>query len=249
MLAHELVNYCDNLMRSQRIQDCCPNGLQVQGRTEIRKIITGVTACQALLDAAIQKKADAILVHHGYFWKDDSPCVTGMQYQRLKALLTHDINLLAYHLPLDVLPVFGNNIQLARALDIKVTGEISTTRLPGLLLRGELTHAMRPEELMYFINERLNTTALHITGGHRSIKKVAWCTGASHMFLLQCFEVDAYLTGEISERTVHAAREMHIDCYACGHHATERLGIRALGEHLAKTFDLSVEFVDVPNPV
>jgi dinuclear metal center YbgI/SA1388 family protein len=249
MWSRELVAYCDKLMSAKTIDDYCPNGLQVQGRADIQTIVTGVTACQALIDAAVVKNADAILVHHGFFWKGESPCITGMKYRRLKALLTHGINVIAYHLPLDVLPRLGNNAQFADRLDINVTGEMVVGKLPGLVLQGDLRDEMTPESLAQHINQRLHTSVQHISSGKRTLRRVAWCTGAGQSFLSQCEGVDAFLSGEISEQTVHMAREMGIDYFACGHHATERLGIRALGQHLAETFSFDVQFIDVPNPV
>lgn len=252
MLISELENYLNNLLQAGSIKDYCPNGLQVQGSSQVKKIVTGVTASQALIDAAIDKKADVLLVHHGFFWKNESPIITGMKYQRIKALLDHDINLLAYHLPLDVHPELGNNAQLAKLLDIKVTGLVEEQNPFSVVVKGELDHAISAEEFNQLISAKLARQSLHIaSSSNKLIKTVAWCTGGGQGYieLAAGQRIDAFISGEASEQTTHVAREMDIHFFAAGHHATERYGVKALGEHLAEKFNLDVEFIDINNPV
>ena len=248
-LLHQHIN---TLLQSSAIKDYCPNGLQVQGKTEVQKIVTGVTASQALIDHAITEKADAILVHHGFFWKIESPTITGMKYHRIKALLDHNINLLAYHLPLDVHPELGNNAQLAKLLGIEVTGLVEANNPFSVVVKGQLPDAMLATNFNHLISEKLQRPALHIASrSEKKIKTVAWCTGGGQGYIELAAEqgIDAFISGEASEQTTHVAREMDIHFFAAGHHATERYGVKALGEYLAKQFSLDVSFIDIDNPV
>lgn len=247
-----LLKYLNDLLIPDKWQDYCPNGLQVEGSRIIHKLITGVSACQSLLDEAAKAHADAILVHHGYFWKGEDPCVVGMKRKRLLTLLTHDIALFAYHLPLDAHKEFGNNVQLAKQLAIIITDELAYPNAQfGLGLIGELPKSMTGQELTIHIEHNLQRNPLHIAGQTQAIKRIAWCTGAAQDFIEHAIaaKVDAYLTGEVSERTVHIARENGIHFYAAGHHATERYGVKALGEHLANHFKIEHQFIDINNPV
>lgn len=230
----------------ENFQDYCPNGLQVEGREQVQRLITGVTASQALLDAAVSAGADMILVHHGYFWKGEPQTVTGMKKARIKTLLTHDINLVAYHLPLDDHPEFGNNRRLAEVLDIA-----NPRPLSGLLWEGELKEALSAEAFADYLAERLDRRPLHLGSGPDVIHRVAWCTGGAQGFLPQAVSagVDAYISGEASEPTIHTARECGIHYFGAGHHATERYGVQALGEALAREFGLEHQFIDCDNPV
>ncbi|MBL8259588.1 MAG: Nif3-like dinuclear metal center hexameric protein [Candidatus Competibacteraceae bacterium] len=247
-----LLAYTDRLLAIDTFKDYCPNGLQVQGRPEIGTLIGGVTACQALLDAAVERGADAVLVHHGYFWKGEDPRVIGMKRRRLATLLRHDISLIAYHLPLDAHPEFGNNAQLARALDLTVTGAAGgDPGASGLVLLGTTPRPMSGEDFAAHLSACLGRKPLYICGGDASITALAWCTGAAQSYIELALEAgaNAFLTGEASEQTVHFARENGLHFFAAGHHATERYGVRALGAHLADTFEFSFEFVDIDNPV
>lgn len=226
--------------------DYAPNGLQVEGRKEINRVVTGVTASQALLDAAVEHKADAILVHHGYFWKNEPAVVRGMKRNRLKTLLLNDINLYGYHLPLDAHPELGNNAQLAKMFSIEVLGEV----MP-LVPFGELKTPLSGEALRQRIEVLLDRKVLHSgQGGPAEIRRVAWCSGGGQGFIQQAaeFGVDAFISGEVSEQTIHIAREMGLHFYAAGHHATERYGVKALGEWLEKEHKLEVTFIDIDNP-
>jgi len=247
----ELVNYTNGLLNIHQFADYCPNGLQVEGKPEVRKLVTGVTACQALVDQAIDTSADAIIVHHGYFWKSEDPCITGMKKNRLTSLLKANLSLLAYHLPLDAHPDYGNNAQLARVLEFKVDGRFGRGTSDQLGVYGSLSTVMSADELGAHIRLKLGRTPQHIAGNERPIQRVAWCTGAAQGYIEQAVAVgvDAFISGEISEQTVHVARESGIHFYAAGHHATERYGAQALGAHLANQFGLEHQFIDIDNPV
>lgn len=242
-----ITNYIDGLLDSKSFDDYAPNGLQVQGKTDVRKIVTGVSATQALIEAAIEQEADAILVHHGWFWDKEDPRIIGMKYNRLKLLMDHDISLLAYHLPLDAHPEFGNNAQLANRLDIQIEDVMDKQ---GVGNYGRLPEYISLEKLGENIEKSLVRKPTLISGGDHAIRKVAWCTGGAQDWIHKAAEagVDAYISGEISEHTVHVAREMGVHYIAAGHHATERYGAIALGEHVAAKFGLLCEFVDIDNP-
>jgi len=246
----QLTDYLDGLLEVERFSDYCPNGLQVQGREQVERLVCGVTASQALLDAAVARRADAILVHHGYFWKGEDPRLIGMKYRRLKTLLDAGISLLAYHLPLDAHPQLGNNAQLAKRLGFIVEGGFGGGKGPDIGLYGRLESAQGGEALASRVAEALGRTPLHVAGSETDIHTIAWCSGGAQSYIEEAVAlgVDAFLTGEVSEQTVHIARECGIHFYAAGHHATERDGARALGEHLAQKFDLHQEFVDLDNP-
>ncbi len=242
----KLVAYCDNFLQLEQFKDYCPNGLQVEGKATIRKIVSGVTASQALIDAAIENKADVLLVHHGFFWKGENPVLVGMKYRRIKALMDHGINLIAYHLPLDAHQQLGNNIQFANALSIK---NISNFGNQDLALIGDINKTSG-QELSLKLTAILSRKPLHISSD-RMIKRLALCTGGAQSFISDAIEqgADAFISGEISESTVHIARENNIHYFSAGHHATERFGVQALGLHLAQKYQLDYEFIDIDNPV
>lgn len=245
-----LVEEADRYLNAARISDYCPNGLQVEGRPQVRRIVSGVTASQALIDAAVEAEADVLLVHHGYFWKGENPCITGMKRRRLQTLLANDISLLAYHLPLDVHPEVGNNVQLAAQLGITVEGplEPGNPRTVGLI--GSLAEAMNPHDFARHVQQVLGREPL-LVEGREMIRRIGWCTGGGQGYIDQAISagVDLYLTGEASEQTFHSARENGISFIAAGHHATERYGVQALGEYLAKRFATEHLFIDCPNPI
>jgi dinuclear metal center YbgI/SA1388 family protein len=247
----QLLRFLDDLLLPNKVQDYCPNGLQVQGKPHIKKLVTGVTACQALIEHAIEVQADAILVHHGYFWKGESPCITGMKYQRIKSLLAHDINLYAYHLPLDIHPVLGNNAQLAKLLGIEKPYALEQQSPVGVLMAGEFPDPKTPSQLVELLNKRLGRPCLYISAGEKPINTVAWCTGGGQNYIELAAQlgIDAFITGEVSEQTVHIAREMGIHFFAAGHHATERYGVKAIGELIQQQLSLPTVFVDIDNTV
>lgn len=248
MKREELVSYLDELLAPEKFRDYCPNGLQVEGRGEVRRIVAGVTASQALLDAAVARQADAVLVHHGYFWKGEDGRLTGIRRQRLGTLIGHDINLLAYHLPLDAHPEFGNNAQLARRLGWLAEGRFGDQ---DIAWHGRLAAPADLAALAGNLADVLGRSPLVIGDPARPIRRIAWCTGGAQGYFEQAIAlgVDAYVSGEISEPTVHLARESGVAYLAAGHHATERYGVQALAEHLAGRFGIACEFVDVDNPV
>lgn len=248
MKREELVRYLDELLASARFKDYCPNGLQVEGAADVRRIVAGVTANQALIDAAIEEGADTVLVHHGWFWRGEDSRVIGFRKARLQALLRHDINLVAYHLPLDGQPELGNNARLAALFDWRIEGRYGEQEI------GFFGEAMRPQSLSALSDEvsaALHRPPLVVGDGNRRIERVAWCSGGGQSYFEQAalLGVDAFLSGEISEHSVHLARETGVAYIAAGHHATERLGIRALAEHLTEKLELECRFVDIDNPV
>ncbi len=246
----ELCAACDALLEAEKFRDYCPNGLQVEGRASIGKIVSGVTACAELIARAAAAGADALLVHHGYFWKGESAVLTAYRKRRIAALLKHDLSLIAYHLPLDVHEAFGNNAQLARRLEWRVEGDIHRHDGFPLVWRGRLAKPLELDALADHIGAVLGRSPLAVRGGDHVVDTIAWCTGAGQGYVEQAAAagVDAYLSGEISEQTVHAARESGVHYLAAGHHATERYGVQALGTHLAERFGIAHEFIDVPNP-
>lgn len=244
----ELAGWLDALLEARRFDDYCPNGLQVEGAADIRRVVLGVTASLALVRAAAERGAQAVLVHHGWFWKGEDRRVVGTQRARLAALLAHDINLFAYHLPLDAHPELGNNAQLAKVLDWPA-GE--ATGRDGLLRVATLPAPIDAAALGARLGSALGREPLLVGPTDRPIRRVAWCTGAAQDFLQQAIDAgaDAYVSGEVSERTTHLAREAGVVYAAAGHHATERFGVQAVGAALAARFGVEVVFVDDPNPV
>ena len=246
-----LVEYTDALLSVERFNDYCPNGLQVEGCPEVQRLVTGVTASLELVEAAIAADADALLVHHGYFWKGEDACITGMKRQRLLHLLGSGTSLLAYHLPLDAHPELGNNAQLARVLGFRQAGSFGNDGGMQLARYGELPDPVDGEGLARHIEQQLGRPPQYIPGRAANIRTLGWCTGAAQSYIDAAVEqgLDAFISGEISEQTVHVVRECGIHYFAAGHHATERYGVRALGEHLAGHFDITHRFIDIDNPV
>lgn len=242
-----VTQFIDELLEIDRFKDYAPNGLQVEGEEKLTKIITGVSASHALIEAAIEKNAEVILVHHGWFWDGEDPRIIGMKYRRLKLLIEHDISLLGYHLPLDAHPEIGNNAQLAKRLDIQLEGVMDEQ---GVGNYGRLKEYVSLEELGRRVETSLKRKPTLISAGDHAIRRVAWCSGGAQSWINKAVEagVDAFISGEISEQTVHIARECGVHYIAAGHHATERYGIQALGEHVAAKFGLLCEFVDIDNP-
>lgn len=247
----ELHQYLNKTLMSDQIKDYCPNGLQIEGKAEIKKIVTGVTASEALIDAAIEVNADAILVHHGYFWKGEAYPITGMKKNRIAKIIKNDINLFAYHLPIDVHPELGNNAQLAKILGIGNVRAVESFSPLGVVMQGELSQPTDMSDFGQLIQATLGRQPLISDVRKKPITKLAWCTGGGQSFIDEVAEigVDAFLTGEASEKTIHSSRELNIDFISAGHHATERCGVEEVGKHLAEQFDIDVEFIDIHNPV
>ncbi|WOT03802.1 Nif3-like dinuclear metal center hexameric protein [Shewanella youngdeokensis] len=250
MTRTELCQYLAQYLKIDTFKDYAPNGLQVEGTNEIKTIVTGVTACQALIDKAIELNADAIIVHHGFFWKSEPEIIVGMKQKRIKALLINDINLLGYHLPLDAHEDVGNNAQLGNIIGID-NARVIEGYAQGLMWRGELSVPSSAGELKQAISHALSRECLHLGNEQGLVETVAWCSGGAQDYIdiAASLGIDAFISGEVSERTYHCAVEQNIQYYAAGHHATELYGIQALGKHLADKFELTHHFVDISNPV
>jgi len=250
----ELESWLNQLIAADQFKDYAPNGLQVEGCPDIRRIVTGVTASQALIEHAIRNKADAVIVHHGWFWKNESPCVRGFRRRRMASVLAHDINLYGYHLPLDAHPTLGNNAQLARVLgltpDINPSSQPVTFGHAGLVWSGQCDPCTA-DTLAQRIHQALDRQPLVVGPAERMIRRVAWCTGGAQSMLQDAIDhgVDAYITGEASEQNFHMANEADIVFVAAGHHATERYGIQALGNAIHNQFGIPVDFIDLDNPI
>lgn len=257
--AEALTQFCDNYLSAALFKDYAPNGLQVDGGQPIQRIVTGVTACEALIDAAIADNADAIMVHHGYFWKGEPATITGMKGRRIRKLMQHGISMIGYHLPLDAHPIIGNNAKLAESLDLTITGVLYPNESHPVGNVATCT-PQSAQSLIAQITKALGRTPLHIPAHYKAanhsadndrlIERIGICTGGAQDMIEQAalMGCDAFISGEISERTTHIARELGIDYFACGHHATERGGIEALGKIVSQAFDLPVTFIDIDNP-
>lgn len=246
----ELAQFLAQTLEITRFHDYCPNGLQVEGKLHIQTLVTGVTASLALIEAAIALNADALLVHHGYFWRGEDACITGVKHRRLKLLMAHDINLFAYHLPLDMHPELGNNAQLAGQLGLRADAHFGENNIGWLGLPIDAS-VKTVRDLASVVESRLGRTPLVIGDPSQVLGRVGWCTGAAQNMLADAVAVGAntYISGEISEPTVHLARETGVAYLACGHHATERYGVQALGSRIAEQFKIRHHFIDIDNPV
>lgn len=248
MRLNELRDYIGSELAVSRFRDYCPNGVQVEGRAEVRRLATGVTASQAVLEAATAWGADAILVHHGYFWRNEDAAIAGIKKRRIAHLLQHDISLLVYHLPLDAHSEFGNNARLGEVLGFIEQGRFGEQ---DIAMYGALDHPQTLQQLTRHIQHTLQRVPQVIAYANPNITRIAWCSGGAQGYFEQAVAlgVDAFLTGEISEQNVHVAQETGVAFIAAGHHATERYGVQALGEHLEARFGLEHRFFDQDNPV
>jgi dinuclear metal center YbgI/SA1388 family protein len=246
----DLLQAFDTLLTPERFKDYGPNGLQVEGREAVRKVVSGVTASRALIEAAIARGADAVFVHHGLFWRGQDGRVTGWMKQRLALLLAHDINLFAYHLPLDAHPELGNNAQLGKQLGLVATGRFGDQDLGFLGERSYGDGFADTESLALHVRKVLGRPVTSVAGMPGPLRRIAWCTGGAQSYFEAAIAAgaQAFLTGEISEPQAHYARECGVSFIACGHHATERYGAPAVAEHVARDLGLEHEFVDVDNP-
>lgn len=246
-----LVSYCDERLGAASFADYCPNGLQVEVSNEVEHLVTGVTASMNLIEAAAEAGADSLLVHHGYFWKGEPASIVGMKGRRIAALFKNGLNLIAYHLPLDAHEVLGNNIQLGSRLGL--SNMAPADEIDNLLWYGELETPISASKFADILEQVLGRRPLHIETPQEAeeIQRLCWCTGAAQGFIERAVEkgCDLYMSGEISENTVHTARESGIHYFAAGHHATERFGVQALGNELAEKFKIRHDFIDIPNPV
>lgn len=248
MLLFELRDYTAQLLQTNLFKDYCPNGLQVEGRAEVLRIATAVSASQAVIEAAAAWEADALFVHHGYFWRNEEAAIVGIKKNRIATLLRHQMSLLAYHLPLDAHEQLGNNAELARLMGWRLVARHGENNLLNV---GELNSAIALVDLTTQLGKKLHRIPQVIAGDGRAVRRVAWCTGGAQGYFEQAIahDVDAYITGEISEQSFHLAQESGVAFIAAGHHATEQFGIQALGAHLAEKFKLTHQFFNQENPV
>jgi dinuclear metal center YbgI/SA1388 family protein len=235
------------LLAVERFRDYGPNGLQVEGRERIARVVSGVTASRTLIAAAVRDGADAILVHHGLFWRGHDGCLTGWLRERVALLLAHDINLFAYHLPLDAHAELGNNAQFGARLGLQADARFGEQELGFAGAAGALDSTAALQAALQRVCLR---APVGVPGDGRRLSRIGWCTGGAQGQFEAAIAagVDAYVTGEISEPQAHIARETGVAFFACGHHASERFGAQALGEHLAAQFGIEHRFIDIDNP-
>ena len=247
----DIIQWCDQTLKSPEFKDYAPNGLQIEGKTEVRKILAAVTASQDAIDAAIRENADLLLVHHGYFWKGEAYPITGMRGKRIKSLIQHDISLLAYHLPLDSHPSLGNNAAIADLLKLELIEALDPSERHSIGNTGYLNQPMPVEEFKKFVSEKLKFDAIHLPADKTMIEKVGFCTGGAQDFIVKAAEqgCDAYISGEVSERTFYEAKELGVHYFACGHHATERYGVQRLGQAISEQFDIEYVYFELNNPI
>lgn len=247
----DMVAWCDRRLASHQFKDYCPNGLQIEGTPEVSNLVSAVTASLTAIEAAIDLKADALIVHHGYFWKGEPSPLTGLKGKRIRQLIQKNISLIAYHLPLDAHPQLGNNAALADVLNIRIQGPLDATEKWPIGNVGMLDEPLAPEVFAQLLQEKLFQPAIHIATGKALIQTIGFCTGAAQDFLSKAaaLNCDAYLSGEVSERTFHEAHEYGIDYFAAGHHATERYGIQRLASELAQQFNLNYQYIELNNPI
>lgn len=247
----DIIQWCNQELKSNEFKDYAPNGLQIEGRTEVKRILCAVTASQSAIEAAIEQQADLLLVHHGYFWKGEAYPITGMRGKRIKTLIKHDISLVAYHLPLDAHPSLGNNAAIHDLLDLQDIEALDPTERHPIGNIGYLKTAQTPEQFKDYLTTRLGFQAIHLPADKTAIKKVGFCTGGAQDFINKAAaqDCDAYISGEVSERTFYEAQELNVHYYACGHHATERYGVQRLAKALATHFDIEVIYHELNNPI
>ena len=247
----DIIQWCDQTLKSSEFKDYAPNGLQIEGKTEVRKILAAVTASQDAIDAAIRENADLLLVHHGYFWKGEAYPITGMRGKRIKSLIQHDISLLAYHLPLDSHPSLGNNAAIADLLELERIETLDPSERHPIGNIGYLNQPMPVEEFKTFVSEKLKFDVTHLPADKNMIEKVGFCTGGAQDFIVKAAEqgCDAYISGEVSERTFYEAKELDVHYFACGHHATERYGVQRLGQAISEQFDIEYVYFELNNPI
>jgi dinuclear metal center YbgI/SA1388 family protein len=244
---NQIESYLATLLAVERFKDYGPNGLQVEGRAEVSRLVSGVTASRALIDAAIDAQADAILVHHGLFWRGQDGRLTGWLAERVKRLMAHGINLFAYHLPLDAHAEFGNNAQLGLQLGLVADARFGEQDLG---FAGPAAQERSLGALAQRVQAALSRAPLVLPGDGRALQRIGWCTGGAQGYFEAAIAagVDAFITGEVSEPQAHLARETGVAFLACGHHATERFGAPAVAAHVAERFGLEHVFIEIENP-
>ena len=247
----DIIQWCDQTLKSSEFKDYAPNGLQIEGKTEVRKILAAVTASQDAIDAAIRENADLLLVHHGYFWKGEAYPITGMRGKRIKSLIQQDISLVGYHLPLDSHPTLGNNAAISDLLELQNIEALDPTERHPIGNIGYLKSAMSPEAFKAFVSERLGFDAIHLPCDKSTIQKVGFCTGGAQDYISKAAlqNCDAYISGEVSERTFYEAAELGVHYYACGHHATEKYGVQRLAKAISEQFNIEYSYFELNNPI
>ena len=247
----DIIQWCDQTLKSTEFKDYAPNGLQIEGKTEVRKILAAVTASQDAIDAAIRENADLLLVHHGYFWKGEAYPITGMRGKRIKSLIQHDISLLAYHLPLDSHPSLGNNAAIADLLKLERIEALDPSERHPIGNIGYLNQPMPVEDFKKFVSEKSKFDITPLPAAKTMLEKVGFCTGGAQDFIVKAAEqgCDAYISGEVSERTFYEAKELGVHYFACGHHATERYGVQRLGQAISEQFDIEYVYFELNNPI
>lgn len=248
---NDIIQWCDQTLKSKEFKDYAPNGLQIEGKTEVKKILAAVSASQDAIDVAIAQDADLLLVHHGYFWKGEAYPITGMRGKRIKTLIQNDISLVGYHLPLDSHPALGNNAAIADLLELENLVALDPAERNPIGNIGYLKNPMSPEDFKTFVSERLKFDAIHLPADKTSIQKVGFCTGGAQDYIHKASaqDCDAYISGEVSERTFYEAKELDVHYYACGHHATERYGVQRLAKAISEQFDIEYSYFELNNPI
>lgn len=247
----DIIQWCDQTLKSPEFKDYAPNGLQIEGKHEVNKILCAVTASQTAVDAAIAQGADLLLVHHGYFWKGEPYPITGMRGKRIKSLIQHDISLVGYHLPLDSHPTLGNNAAIADLLELENIENLDPIERHPIGNIGYLKTPMSPEDFKLFASERIGFEAIHLPCDKTRIQKVGFCTGGAQDYIKKAAEqnCDAYISGEVSERTFYEAAELGVHYYACGHHATEKYGVQRLAKAISEQFNIEYSYFELNNPI
>ncbi|TCM67276.1 dinuclear metal center YbgI/SA1388 family protein [Acinetobacter calcoaceticus] len=248
----DIIHWCNQTLNSNEFKDYAPNGLQIEGKSQIKRILCAVTASQDAIDAAIAQQADLLLVHHGYFWKGEAYPITGMRAKRIKALIQHDISLVAYHLPLDAHPILGNNAAIADLLELEQIEALDPSEKHPIGNIGYLKQSMTADAFKQLLTDRLGFDTIHLPASPHLIRKVGFCTGAAQDFIDRAAAqgCDAYISGEVSERTYYEAKELNVHYFACGHHATERYGVQRLGKAICAQFsDLELSYFELNNPI
>ena len=248
---NEIIQWCDHILKSPEFKDYAPNGLQIEGKPDVNKILCAVTASQGAIEAAIEQGADMLLVHHGYFWKGEPYPITGMRGKRIKSLIQHDISLAGYHLPLDSHPTLGNNAAIADILALENIEALDPSEHHPIGNIGYLKQPVSAEEFKLYVSQRLDFNAIHLAADKKSIQKIGFCTGGAQDFIGKAAErnCDAYISGEVSERTFYEAKELNVHSYACGHHATERYGVQRLAKAISEQFDIEYSYFELNNPI
>lgn len=248
---NEIIQWCDHILKSHEFKDYAPNGLQIEGDAEVNKILCAVTASQDAIEAAIEQGANLLLVHHGYFWKGEPYPITGMRGKRIKRLIQHDISLLAYHLPLDSHPTLGNNASIADLLELENIEALDPSERHPIGNIGYLKQPISATDFKHYVSTRLKFDVTHLAAEKASIQKIGYCTGGAQDFIVKAAvqNCDAYISGEVSERTFYEAKELNVHYYACGHHATERFGVQRLGKAISEQFNIEYSYFELNNPI